>query len=125
MSNFQPYKYKATGVGTFQVEGPGTEGCAPIWDREDDAARCVLAMNNAWRASRKHVVEYLEARSQHFHKYSFDGSLSADARSRCALQSQCLKSESVAVERWDVEEPKPVRCWRCGHTNPVGEKCPC
>lgn len=109
MSNVQPYKYKATGVGTFQVEGPGIEGCAPIWDHEDDAARCVLAMNNAWRASRKHAVEYLEARSQHFHKYSFDGSLSA-----------------VAVERWDVlEEPKPVRCWRCGHTNTVGEKCPC
>lgn len=66
MSDFQPYKYRATGVGTFQVEGPGLEGCAPVWDHEVDADRCVLSMNNAWRASRKHAVSYLEARSQHF-----------------------------------------------------------
>jgi hypothetical protein len=104
MSDFQPYKYRATGVGTFQVEGPGLEGCVPIWDHEVDAGRCVLAMNDAWRASRKHAVSYLEARSQHFRRHSLTHTLSVDARSRCAVQAQCLRAEAIAVGRWDVLE---------------------
>jgi hypothetical protein len=137
MSNFQPYKYRATGVGTFQVEGPGIEKCAPIWDHEDDAARCVLAMNNAWHASRKHAVDFLEARSRHFHKYSLTHSLSEDARSRCALQSQCLRAEAVSVGKWDVLETPSwpaalpaeaakasIMCSDCGELHVTREDCP-
>lgn len=137
MSDFKPYKYRATGVGTFQIEGPDLDGCGLIWDHEVDAGRCVLAMNDAWRASRKHAVSYLEARSQHFRKYSLTHSLSEAARSRCAVQAQCLKSEAVAVARWDVLETETLRspepseatepralCSDCGELHVVREDCP-
>lgn len=42
------YRAKATQVNTWTVEGPGLEGCAPIWDAPVDAERCALAMNKAY-----------------------------------------------------------------------------
>ena len=96
------YKAKATDVGTFSGDGPGLEGCAPIWDREEDATRCAIAMNNAAEASTNAAAAYLEARSQHFGKYGEDATLSLDARRRCFLQSQCLKSAAAEVKRGDL-----------------------
>ena len=88
-----------TQAGTFMIEGPGLDGCVPIWDVASDAARCAMAMNVAWVASHKLAAQRVEARSAHYHKCSRDVDLSHEARTRCHSQAQCLHAVAGEIER--------------------------